>query len=370
MTTYVDQLTDALATDERTRRVLNVSHVASSEELLSLLWNFPGLAVEEQIDAAGVSFLASQGAGRLAMDLHAAGLDPGAVMVFPTGASHAEGAGWSPGEKLGLDTAEQIHRDAADVAGEPVDKLEQLPVPWPIRDQGLRGTCVAFAATALVEHREMIQGGGAGDLSEQFLYWAIKVGIGDPWPTSDGTTLEFARDALAHFGICTEARWPYSGTLMPGNVSHQTPTDPSPGAKADAAGRTVAVVRSLGQPGGNAAALLEELRACRPVAISLPVFRDAIQPARHNWNSSVGVLYGKVLDPPPTAVVDGGHAVCVVGFVPDLNEPTGGHFVIRNSWGRGWGRSLPAAGYAAHAPGYGQVSATYVDRFLWEMCRL
>jgi hypothetical protein len=107
------------------------------------------------------------------------------------------------------------------------------------------------------------------------------------------------------------------------------------------------------------------------VAVSLPVFRDAVAPRGNNWNTPVGTLYGRVLDPPPTAVVVGGHAVCVTGFQPDLGEPAGGYFIIRNSWGGTlWGSRLPAAGYHAPERGYGQVSATYVDRFLWEMCRL
>ena len=85
----------------------------------------------------------------------------------------------------------------------------------------------------------------------------------------------------------------------------------------------------------------------------------------------MGTLYGQVLDPPATAVVDGGHAVCVVGFVPDADETTGGYFIFRNSWGTGaFGRRLPVRGSHAPERGYGQISATYVEKFLWEMCVL
>ncbi len=76
--------------------------------------------------------------------------------------------------------------------------------------------------------------------------------------------------------------------------------------------------------------------------------------------------YGEVLDPPPYMVSDGGHAVCVVGFVPYQWEPSGGYFVIRNSWGTDWGYELPTAGPYGPAPGYGTISASYVENYLWE----
>ena len=81
----------------------------------------------------------------------------------------------------------------------------------------------------------------------------------------------------------------------------------------------------------------------------------------------MGTLYGRVLDPPPTSVVAGGHAVCVTGFEPDASERVGGWFIIRNSWNNGWATQSPAPGYYSPEIGYGQISATYIDQYLWEM---
>jgi hypothetical protein len=89
-----------------------------------------------------------------------------------------------------------------------------------------------------------------------------------------------------------------------------------------------------------------------------------------NWTTAVGLSYGRVLNPPARSVVSGGHCVCVTGFVPDPTEEVGGHFIIRNSWGTIWGASLPAAGYNAPEPGYGEVSASYVDMYCWELLQL
>ena len=63
--------------------------------------------------------------------------------------------------------------------------------------------------------------------------------------------------------------------------------------------------------------------------------------------------------------------MCVTGFEPDNLEPTGGYFIVRNSWGTSWASGAPAAGSSyAPEPGYGEVSATYVDAYCWEFFQL
>lgn len=245
-------------------------------------------------------------------------------------------------------------------------------VGWPVRDQGNRGTCVAHALAACREHLAFEQGEDRErfDLSEQFLFWATKTQGGDPSPDEDGTWIEFAKEALLRVGVCREEHWPYDGTVRDGNVTHAGPGLPT----ADARFGAVSFRRSCTEyaRGGGAARVLEHLtRTRRPVAISVPVFRDRVAPLNNNWNTPVGIAYGEVLDPPPTAVVENGHAVCVVGFVPDPEELQGGYFVFRNSWGTTkFGRKAPVEGWHAIAPGYGQISASYVDDYLWELCIL
>lgn len=91
---------------------------------------------------------------------------------------------------------------------------------WPVRDQNPRGTCVAFAATAC---REITQQ-PLVDLSEQFLYWAIK-DHHDGQPNVDGTWLNFAKDALFQDGISTEVLCPYQTAIPPSvHVGGPTPT--------------------------------------------------------------------------------------------------------------------------------------------------
>jgi hypothetical protein len=116
--------------------------------------------------------------------------------------------------------------------------------------------------------------------------------------------------------------------------------------------------------------VIQHLQAGRPVAISLPVYQDPVRLNENNWTTAVGWLYGRVFNPPTQASVIGGHCVCITGFVPDPNEPNGGHFVIRNSWGPQWGSQAPSPPYHSPEPGYGEISASYVEGFCWELLTL
>ncbi len=247
--------------------------------------------------------------------------------------------------------------------------------PWPVRDQQGRGTCVAFGSTACVEHFCAMQSSDqtVTDLSEQFLYWAIKDHSNDPDKSHDGTWLEYARDMLRTDGICSEDRWPYVGSVV-SPVSGQTDTDPSDDAKNDAGTRELSAACHQRKPSGAAQLVCQLLHQNnRPVAICLPVFKDqALGPTGpHGWGTLVAWNYGRILNPPPTAVCVGGHCVCITGYVGDSSEPLGGYFIFRNSWSQNWARNAPSQGNS-YSPeqGYGEISATYVDKYCWELMQL
>lgn len=251
--------------------------------------------------------------------------------------------------------------------------IDLRPGGWPIRNQGRRKTCVAFAVTAAREQLGMTSGRYANlDLSEQFLYWATKTHGGDPHPTVDGTGLEYCCNALARLGVCRKARWPYDPVPRPGDVTHATGGTPTNRARQEALSWSCNH-SSYCRGAGNAHAVWSALQANRVAAISLPVARDPTGTNPDNWNLPVARVYGEVIDPPPGSVLLGqGHAVCVTGFVPDGGEPTGGYFIIRNSWGTSWATTPSSSPLTCKAPepGYGFVSATYVEQHLWEFCIL
>jgi len=369
---YLRTLDERVPLAPQEREVLAAVNVSADVELLSLLWSFPGLVEVARLRAVRLRQAVAESEEALMAVLAGEGLSLAEPEPHATGAEYPPGVPGEPGSEIGLpEPPAMIAEPSLLSQARGIDKRSALP--WPVRDQGHRRTCVAFAMTALREHLEFGISGKLNDLSEQFLYWATKTRTTDPKPKTDGTWIRYCRDALDSHGVCDEKLWPYNGVPLRGNVTQEkVGVRPSRAARRAAMGnRCRAVCYERGPiQNGNAVALLRELQSCRPVAISLPVFRDRARPTSNNWNTPVAALYGKVLDPPPTSIADGGHAVCVTGFEPDPGEPAGGHFVFRNSWGAGWGRRLPKAPYFGPQAGYGQVSATYVDRFLWEMCRL
>ena len=98
--------------------------------------------------------------------------------------------------------------DAQPVPRPGVDVIDCTPNLRAIRDQGHRGTCVAFATSAVHEYvRALRRGALADDLCVEQLFWRCKQIDAN---TRDGTNFTSARDALSDPGQCDEAHWPYT----------------------------------------------------------------------------------------------------------------------------------------------------------------
>lgn len=198
--------------------------------------------------------------------------------------------------------------------GEPdvIDLRDALP---PAGDQGRRGTCVAFALTAL--HTAAIAPNGQRlALSEEYLFWAAKKRDGHP---GDGTTYPAAVRGLSEDGQCQAEHWPYDDATS----YNETGYSPSAAATADAQSRTA--------DGHKRAVALDEVRqalvAGSPIAIAIPVWPD-FDAADGNGVTSL---------PPNIDQLPLEHAVVVAG-----HDRTQSAVLIRNSWGREWGEN----GYA------------------------
>ncbi len=196
----------------------------------------------------------------------------------------------------------------------------------PIKDQGGRNTCVAFAMTA---GHEMLRDDGE-DLSEEFLHWAAKQPVGSG-ASAKGTTLAAAANALANLGQPLEYLWPYDDTRNEQAATYHPPA----GVHAAAASRCL--------HGGHVlppipAALRHALDQGLAVLLGVQLFATWYGPLDD----------GRIALPTKRASVLGGHAVLLVGYDGDAGASD--YFIIRNSWGADWGEG-----------GYAYLPDAYID---------
>jgi hypothetical protein len=224
-----------------------------------------------------------------------------------------------------------------------VDLTNQFPEA---RNQGPRGTCVAFASTAL---REFVAGFTVR-FSEQFCYWACKQLDGSP---EAGTTLAMAATVFERQGACPEEHWPYSPQNLAGNEGHHPPP---PAAEKSALEHRLPGWRLLNAQ--DVRTLKETLAGVNgapasPVVIGVAVFSSSFDSAR-------AYTTGEITLPFPAEAPVGGHAMCAVGYVDDASVPGGGYFLVRNSWGAEW------AAQNRHAPGHALIPYAYMAYFCFE----
>jgi C1A family cysteine protease len=215
----------------------------------------------------------------------------------------------------------------------------------PIRNQGQRGTCVAFALTAINEYFQRFgRGKPAIDLSEQHLYHECKLVDGSPGGC--GTWQRVGASVLGSRGECREVVWPYNPNL-PCNNNGVMPSN----ARTDAANYKVTLTAI--NPPTNVNSIKSYLSVRRPVGISIPVF--------NSWYSSAETKRsGRITMPLSGDTQVGGHAICLVGYQDTPTSPGGGYFILRNSWSTTWAYQSP------YLPGYGIIPYQYITQYNWE----
>lgn len=215
------------------------------------------------------------------------------------------------------------------------DLRTQLPS---IRDQGERGTCVAFAVTALHEVAQKLHNHLSLDLSEEALYWSCKRIDGNH---DSGTSLLSSTLALASPGQPPENTWPYDGSRDDTNSQYLP-------------------------PGGNL-----DPNTCRRA--SLVPMRFSKSRIKRELASGHAIVAGIILSrgfvttqtgwiPMPTSNKEliGGHAIAIVGYDTTVSQ---GELtlIFRNSWGEEWGDSgygyLPSAYLAQYGAGLAIVAS-------------
>jgi hypothetical protein len=200
----------------------------------------------------------------------------------------------------------------------------------PSRDQGRRGTCLAFAATGAHGVARSIR----DSLSVEWLFFGAKQRDGS---AQDGTTTRAVREALELDGQPEEKVWPYDPMRSVSGTSYRPP--PLNGSSC--------YTRSSTPQSGKVAEVIAALDAEVPVVLVVSLTEGFVQAA--NNTVTAADARGPSL---------GLHGVLAVGHGVRPSDGAA-HLIIRNSWGVNW-----AAG------GYCVVALPYCELHLREAFRL
>ena len=196
-----------------------------------------------------------------------------------------------------------------------VDLTSKCP---PVYDQGQIGSCTANAIGAGVEFDRLKQ--KLPDLvpSRLFIYYNERAMEGTVGSDS-GAMIRDGIKSVGQLGDCPEKMWPYDGSPFPPNPKlTQKPTQTC----YDQALKYKAIQYQ------RLAQILNQLKGC--LASGFPfVFGFTVY---DSFEGPTVATTGHAPMPSPGEGVLGGHAVLAVGY-DDANQ----WFIIRNSWGTGWG---------------------------------
>ena len=203
------------------------------------------------------------------------------------------------------------------------------------RDQGRRGSCVAFGFVAAQEQVWRRVDRDAPDpevrLSEQYLYWRCKEEDGHP---GSGTYPRVAAAEVVTMGACRRQTWPYDPD--PGETEGHGP--PPPGATEEARRYRVGGTADL-TAGRSQREMLDSVIGCVAGIEAWPGRVVPIGMRMHESFLGADVeTYGRVPVPLPGEEVVGYHEMVVVGYQLGDEFPGGGVLLVRNSWGTGWAR--------------------------------
>jgi C1A family cysteine protease len=192
-----------------------------------------------------------------------------------------------------------------------VDLREQCPKE--IYDQGQLGSCTANAIAAAFEFDLLKQGLEDFMPSRLFIYYNERVKLGTV-EVDSGAMIRDGIKSVSKQGVCTEVSWPY-------DISRFTEKPPQACYDEALGNRALSyqrIPRTLGQ-----------LKGC--LANGYPfVFGFRVYAS---FETQEVAQTGVVPMPQADEEALGGHAVLAVGY-----DDASGRFLVRNSWGRGWGQ--------------------------------
>ena len=198
-----------------------------------------------------------------------------------------------------------------------------------VRDQGNRGTCLAFGVTTAHEHaRAMRRAVPIVELSVELLYWRCKQLDGNP--AEEATVFPAAKSGLQDPGQPAEALWAYDGGRDHTDGSYQPPP-----AALEADVLRCATLRGID-------ASVDGIRGAL-------VANSVVVAGLELWDGFY-TCTSRSLESPAKNLTGDGHVVCITAFDDGERQ-----MAVRNSWGSGWGDG-----------GYGWLDYDGLEEVLWE----
>lgn len=192
-------------------------------------------------------------------------------------------------------------------------KVRAMPPVW---DQGQLGSCTAHSVGAAFAfaHRKSKAGRAAFDPSRLWIYYQERL-IEGTVNEDSGAMIRDGFKVCANLGVAPTKDWPYEIQTF----AHP----PTKKMLADALKYQALVYRAVPQ---TLTGIKSALLGGYPVSFGFTVYES--------FESAAVAASGEVPMPTTAEKTLGGHAVLAVGF----DDPSQ-RFIVRNSWGTGWGMS-------------------------------
>ena len=218
----------------------------------------------------------------------------------------------------------------------------------PVEDQGRLGSCTAQAGAGIIEYYERKSFHRHIESSRLFLYKVTRNLMKMKGDT--GAYLRSTIGAMVLFGVPPEEYWPYSDG--PDDFDNEPPAFCYSFAQNFKTLRYYRHDPPSASPGSVLSRVKTYLSAGHPAMFGFTVY-SSIEQASGT---------GRIPFPSSLDKIEGGHAVVSAGYDDRMKvknkyggEETSGAFLIRNSWGQGWGEA-----------GYGWLPYDYLRRGLAE----